>query len=291
MCNPLHLGEMRLDVLTEQNQPGSDAFWLFPNLTGEELETYRARLEPLALEPGGTRLILPKKSYIVRKAGRVILIDTCLGNHKNLPAWPEWHMKDDSVYMDELARVGLTVEDVDFVMCTHLHIDHVGWNTKREDGRWVPTFPNATYIFSKQEFDHWNAVWQEEERHYFGESVLPVLEHGQERLVANDYEVIDGVKLIPTPGHTPDHCAVQVNSKAHEVIVTGDMIHSPLQMWLPHLDDRADWDTAMARRTREAFMDRYADTDTIVAPIHFPEPSFGRFVRDGDRYDFNYLDL
>ena len=290
MCKALHLGDMQLDVLVEQNKPGSDAFWLFPNLTREELEAHRHLLEPDALEKGGTRLILPKKTFVVRKGGKIILIDTCLGNHKNLPGWPDWHMKDDTVYMDELARVGLSVEDVDFVMCTHLHIDHTGWNTRLEDGRWVPTFPNARYIFSKREFDHWNAVWEKEERHYFGESVLPVVEHGREQLVSSDFELMDGVRLMPTPGHTPDHCAVQLLSKGHEVIVTGDMIHSPLQMYLLHLDDHADWDTAMARTTRNAFMARYADTDTVIAPIHFPAPSFGRFVRKEGVFDFRYLD-
>src|SRR5690606_29070001 len=137
-----------------------------------------------------------------------ILVDSCIGNDKPRPGRDKWHLKSDDTYMRTLAAAGLAVTDIDFVMCTHLHADHVGWNTRLENGRWVPTFPNARYVFSRTEFDHWTRQNTEAAVAPFGDSVLPVVEAGQADLVGGDHQIGDHVRLLPTPGHTPGHVSV-----------------------------------------------------------------------------------
>jgi glyoxylase-like metal-dependent hydrolase (beta-lactamase superfamily II) len=151
MTDRFAVGDFQIDRILEQNLPGFDPFEFLPNLTPDILDANRAWLEPLSLDPDTGLMIFPMQSWVIRTGRHTILVDTCVGNHKDRPTRPNWHQKSDTTYMDALARAGLTVEDIDYVMCTHLHPDHVGWNTQLVDGRWVPTFPNANYVFSKKE--------------------------------------------------------------------------------------------------------------------------------------------
>jgi glyoxylase-like metal-dependent hydrolase (beta-lactamase superfamily II) len=180
------------------------------------------------------------------------------------------------------------VEDIDYVMCTHLHPDHVGWNTQLVDGRWVPTFPNANYFFSKKELGYWTERNAEAPIPHLVDSVLPVVEAGRVVEVASDHAFDDGIRLLPTPGHTPDHFAVHLQSAGEEAVMIGDMIHSPLQCRHTHLVARPDTDKDQARETRNAFMDSYCETDTLICTAHFRLPSIGRFVRFGDAFDFRF---
>ena len=288
MTTTFNLGDWRIDRIIEQELPGFDPFEFFPNLKPEELEEHRAMLEPVALDPASGLMTFAMQSYVVRTGKFNVLIDTCIGNHKDRPTRPLWHMKTDSTYMDALNRAGLTVNDIDFVMCTHLHPDHVGWNTQLEDGRWVPTFPNAKYVFSEKELAHWTEFQKHSPTLHFTDSVLPIVEAGMTHLVKSDSELVTGIQLLPTPGHTPDHFAVRLGQGGKECVVTGDLIHSPLQCACTHLDARPDTDPAQGRATRNAFMDKYAETDTLIATMHFPSPSLGHFVRHGDAFRFRY---
>src|SRR6266446_3493328 len=158
--------------------------------------------------------------------------------------------------MSALKAAGLGVEDIDFVMCTHLHGDHVGWNTRLENGRWVPTFPKARYLFSKKEYTYWSEVHQKTPLDNISESVLPVIEANRAELVTSDHELNDHIRLTPTPGHTPDHFAVCAGRRGDQAVFTGDLIHSPIQARYPELVMRVDTDRDQAVATRRRFLDR-----------------------------------
>ena len=290
MGTTFHVGDMRVDRIIEQELPGFDPFEFFPNLTKEVLENNRHVVEPQALDPKSGLLSFTMQSFVVRAGGLNILIDSCIGNDKDRPTRPLWHMKTDTTYMDALNAAGLTVDDIDLVMCTHLHPDHVGWNTRLENGRWVPTFPKARYVFSEKELDYWTAQNKKQPILHFEDSVLPIVEAGRTQLVKSDIELANGVQLLPTPGHTPDHYSVRLASAGKEAIVTGDLIHSPLQCACTHLHVRPDVDPAQGLATRNAFMDKYAETDTLIAATHFPSPSTGHFVRAGDAFGYRYTE-
>jgi glyoxylase-like metal-dependent hydrolase (beta-lactamase superfamily II) len=188
-----------------------------------------------------------------------------------------------------LTAAGVHAEQIDYVFCTHMHTDHVGWNTQLQDGRWVPTFPNAKYIFSKAELDHWAALPRSETMEHFYDSVLPVVEAGQAVLVENDHALDDEVWLESTPGHTPDHMSLCLASKGHRAVITGDLIHSPVQCLEPDWTMRADFDPEQARYTRRAFLERYCDVDVLVCGSHFPAPSLGHIVSREDAFWFRFL--
>ena len=165
------------------------------------------------------------QTYVVRTSHHTILIDSCVGNDKDRPTRPHWHLKTDDTYLNALAEHGIAPEAIDFVMCTHLHSDHVGWNTRLDNGRWVPTFPNARYIFSKKELEAWRDVGYEKfSRTPFEDSVLPVLEAGRAELVTDDYALDDEVFLESTPGHTPGHVAISLRSKGASAVMLS-LIH------------------------------------------------------------------
>lgn len=289
MLESFTVGEIRIDRILEQNLPGFDPFEFLPTLSRELLDENRHWLEPLSLDPATGLFIFPMQSYLVRDGRTTILVDSCIGNHKDRPTRPHWHMKTDSRYMDGLARIGVGVEDVDYVMCTHLHPDHVGWNTRLENGRWVPTFPNAKYVFSRKELAHWQAQHAKTPIPYMTDSVLPVVEAGRVVEVESDHAFEHGVHLEPTPGHTPDHFAVHVASRGKSAVMCGDLMHSPLQCRYPHLVARPDFDRDLAVASRRAFMEKYCETDTLVCTAHFHTPSVGHFVRWGETYDFRFL--
>jgi len=187
-------------------------------------------------------------------------------------------MKTDDTYMRALAGAGISVKDIDFVMCTHLHVDHVGWNTRLEGGRWVPTFPNARYIFGKTEFDYWTEQHAKTPAPPFGDSVLPIVEAGRAEFVRDDPALDEYVRLLPTPGHTPHHVSVCFGRNGDDAVMTGDLLHSPLQARYPELSSRFDVDGDVSAETRRRFFERYCGTRTLCCTAHFPSPSVGRIT-------------
>lgn len=238
-------------------------------------------------------LTLTMQSYLARTRHHTILVDTCIGDHKKRQGGlrpPSWHLTTGGVLLKQLGAAGVQPEDVDYVMCTHLHSDHVGWNTRLVDGRWVPTFPHARYIMSRQELAHWQTVHQDSPLEHLADSVLPVVDAGQAVLVTNDYALDDEVWLESTLGHTPDHVSVRVAAIGRHTIITGDMIHSPVQCMELHWVPRPDADPVLADQTRRAFLERYCATDVLICATHFPSPSFGHIVSHGVVYQFAYED-
>jgi glyoxylase-like metal-dependent hydrolase (beta-lactamase superfamily II) len=283
MSDITRIGDITVHRIVEMEYAFMPALEMLPDLTPELLAENRSWMEPAALDKEGW-LILCFQSYILRTPHHVILVDTCVGNDKPRPTRPRWNMRTDNVYMTRLAEAGLSVEDIDFVLCTHLHPDHVGWNTRLENGRWVPTFPNARYVFGAQEFAYWTEMNAKAEVLNFNDSVLPIVEANRADLVANDHALGDVVRLMPTPGHTAGHVAVAFGRDGADGVIPGDLIHSPLQARYPELSVTFDVDKAQAAATRRGFLARYCDTGTLCCGTHFPSPSWGRITRWGDGF-------
>ncbi len=284
------IGDITVARILEMNY-AFDRFEFYPNTTEDDWAPHLDWLtEEGGLDPTTKEMVLPIQSYVVRTSHHTILVDTCAGNDKDRPHRPGWHMKTDDNYMMALAAEGLAPEDIDYVMCTHLHLDHVGWNTRLIDGRWVPTFPNAKYVMSKKEVDTWNAEGNPSAMLPMIDSVLPVIEAGQAELVSSDFALDDDVWLEPSPGHTPDHFSVKFASKGKGAVMAGDLMHSPVQCLHPEWAARPDWDVDLARDTRRKFMEKYSETDELVCMAHFPLPSVGQIVANGDAFRFKYDD-
>ena len=285
MTSMIALGDTTIRRIVEQEAPLFDPLTFFPSLTPELLAENRSWLEPAALDPASGKIVLCIQSYIVRTPHHTILIDSCVGNDKPRPTRPFWNQLKSDTYMRGMHAAGLSVDDIDFVMCTHLHVDHVGWNTRLDNGRWVPTFPKARYVFSRKELDYWKTV-SHDEAPWIADSVLPIVAADRAELVTSDHALDDHVHLQPTPGHTPDHFAVRVGRGKPAAVMCGDLIHSPLQARYPELSMRADYDQAQSAVTRRRFLEEYAETDTLVCTAHFPSPSVGKFARWGAGFRF-----
>src|ERR1700757_3466511 len=228
MSNTFRVGNLTIHRIVEMEAGFTPALEFLPALTPEVLSESRSWLAPAGLDADGN-LVLCFQSYIVKTPRHTILVDSCIGNDKDRTARPLWHQKKDDAFMRGLAAAGLTVNDIDFVLCTHLHVDHVGWNTRLENGRWVPTFPKARYLFSKTELDFWLAENDKETVAPIADSVIPIVEAKRHDLITSDHQLSDLVRIIPSPGHTIDHYAVTLGRTGKDAIITGDFIHSPLQ--------------------------------------------------------------
>jgi glyoxylase-like metal-dependent hydrolase (beta-lactamase superfamily II) len=259
-----------------------------PNLTQEVLDANRAWMHPAALD-AEDRLVLCFQSYVIQTGGKNILVDSCIGNDKDRPLRPLWNKKKDDAFMTGLAAAGLTVNDIDFVLCTHLHVDHIGWNTRLENGRWVPTFPKARYIFSKTELDFWVEAASKGDQPQIVDSVIPIVEAKACDLVTSDHSLNDLVTLIPTPGHTIDHYAVTIGKGGKDAVFTGDLIHTPLQALHTELSFRMDYNAAQGAATRRKFLENYCDTNTLCCFAHFPSPSKGYVKRWGNGFKCDYV--
>jgi len=278
------VGDLTVHRIIEQETTFLPALDLFPTLTEDLLGQNRDWMRKAGAIDADDMLILCFQSYIVRTPHHTILIDSCIGNDKPRPLRPKWNMKTDDTYLRALKAAGFSVADIDFVMCTHLHVDHVGWNTRLEGGRWVPTFPNARYLFGKTEFDYWTEQHAKTAVPAFGDSVLPVVEAKRAEIVRDDFAIGDHLRILPTPGHTPGHSAFVLGREKDEAVFAGDLIHSPLQALHPELSPRFDVDQAQAAVTRRNFLERYCDTDTLCCTAHFPSPSTGKIRRKGNGF-------
>jgi glyoxylase-like metal-dependent hydrolase (beta-lactamase superfamily II) len=288
MTTPIRLDEIDIHPVVEQQGAFFDILEFFPRLTGEILEENRSWLAPTFMDPAGDRVVLCVQSFLIKTPDHNILIDSCVGNHKPRPARPFWNMLSSDRFEQGLAAAGVGVNDIDYVMCTHLHVDHVGWNTRLENGRWVPTFPKAKYVMADRELAHWTQKEKEDPTGvpWITDSVLPIVEARRAQIVRSDFALNDKVRLIPTPGHTIDHFSVLVGQPGRDALITGDMIHSPLQGRYPELGMRADYDSEQAGRTRRTLFERCCEEPTLMCVTHFPSPSTGRVRRWADGFKF-----
>lgn len=241
--------------------------WLYPHFVTETNE-----------------LVLSIHALLVEAPGLRLVVDTCIGNDK-----PRSLLRGASLSTPFLARMqaaGWSRESVDAVVCTHMHVDHVGWNTMREGDRWVPTFPNARYLFAQAEFDHWNAFDEDNQREIMADSVQPIIDAGLAQFVALDHRLSDEVRLVPTTGHTPGHVSVVIESHGQVAAITGDMSHHPCQMAHPDWSPAFDTDPQAAARTRARMFGEWADGDVLVIGTHYATPTAGRIRREGTAFRF-----
>jgi len=282
------LADTTIYPVVEQQGPFFDVFEFFPTLTKELLEENRAWLQPTFIDPASGNLVLCVQSFVIKTPGHNILIDSCVGNDKPRPARPFWNMMKSNRFEQGLAAAGLTVNDIDYVMCTHLHVDHVGWNTRLENGRWVPTFPKAKYLMADRELAYWTQKEKDDPSGvpWISDSVLPIVAAKRAQIVKSDFAFNESIQFIPTPGHTIDHYSVLVGRPGRDALITGDMIHSPIQGKYPELGMRADYDSRQAGQTRRQVFDRFCDAATVMCVTHFPSPSTGRVRRWGEGYKF-----
>ena len=263
--------------------------FLLPDASPEALAPHRGWLEPRFLDPVSGKLVLAVQSYLLRTSRHVVLVDSCVGNGKERRFHAPWSRRASPEWLDRLAALGAAPEDVDFVLCTHLHADHVGWNTRLVDGRWTPTFPNARYVFARTELEYWLALNEKGKKYSDGcieDSVLPVIEAGQAEIVADDHALDDEIRLRPSPGHTPGHVCIELASGGRRAVLSGDVCHTPLQCREPGWSAVGCADRAQSAATRRAFLDAHCETDVLVMTAHFPSPSTGYVRRMGEAFDF-----
>ena len=233
------VGDITITRVIESERPDFDAGQFFPSITAEQWGPYRQRLAGWAMDPASNGLVFPMQAFLVRTKHHTIVVDTCVGDHKKRVR-PTWNMTTSGEFLERFAETGVRPEQVDYVMCTHMHNDHVGWNTRWENGRWVPTFPNAKYLFSEKELQYWTQLHKETPQNQIADSVIPIVEQGRAQLVKNDFAIGDEVRFESTSGHTPDHMSVHISSRGREAVITGDLIHSPVQClemeWVPRPD-------------------------------------------------------
>ena len=285
---PLSIGDVTVSKVIELDRSDTPVGFMLPTSTPERIAAQRDWLGPELVDPVTGNHKATIHSFIVRTPWHTVVIDTCVGNDKPRHGVEPWHMRKGT-YLQDLATAGVKPDDVDLVVCTHLHVDHVGWNTRLEGGRWVPTFPRATYIFARDEFEFWKqeSVTGREEFGLIDDSVMPVVEAGKALLVASDHVIDDRLQFEPSPGHTPGHVNVRLRTKAGEAVFTGDMMHRPIQVAETDWNSRFCSDGALASKTRRAFVEKHADADITILAAHFPVP--GRIVAPGGRVRFKPL--
>ncbi|MEQ6249171.1 MBL fold metallo-hydrolase [Sulfitobacter sp. HNIBRBA3233] len=270
------IGEVEVWRILDMNGPFLTPEDLFPN-AGPDVARIFADLVPGGLCAQTGKLILPIQGFLLKTPAHLILVDACVGNDKTVPGLPDWHQRSDTRFMAALTAAGVTPDDVDYVLCTHLHTDHIGWNTRLEDGRWVPTFPNARYLLPAADEE----VPRVRGSDFYRESVLPVIEAGQAEMVTEGHALGDEVTLIPTPGHTPGHVSVRVRNGGAEAIITGDALHTTAQCFHPEWHFKFDVDAPRAVSSRIALLQDACESGATVLGSHFALPSLGRVRADG----------
>lgn len=297
----LQVGDVTIQKVVEAEAPTYPVGILLPSLPEDAVARHRSWLEPAHLDPVSGLLVLSFHSFVVRTPKHLIVVDTCMGNDKDRPDFPDMHRRQGA-YLAALGAAGVEPHQVDYVLCTHLHVDHVGWNTRLIDGRWVPTFPRAAYVFARTEYRHWLDYAEGRVadpypgdvgrvlRASFEDSVRPVVDAGQVKLVDDGYALDDWCTVEPAPGHTPGNVIVVVRSRGAKAVLAGDTMHHPLQVYHPQVSSGFCYDPARSAATRLALIEKEADADTILLPAHFANPTAGRIesTAQGFRFAFHH---
>ncbi|MCL2384029.1 MAG: MBL fold metallo-hydrolase [Oscillospiraceae bacterium] len=228
------------------------------------------------------------QAFLIKVGDEYILVDTCNGNAKKRTDMPEWSNLDID-FLEQLYDLGIKETDIDYVICTHLHTDHVGWNTIFKDGKWVATFPNAKYIFAKEEYDYWKSKPENEiddDKSAFDDSVEPIMNQGLGMLVGSNYRLNDNISLIPTVGHTPGHISVIIESNNEAAIITGDLLHHPCQIAYPNWNTEADGIKKEATISREKLLNEISNKNIMLIGSHFSNPVAGYVQKENDIFKF-----
>ena len=274
------VGNVTITKVVELETVGHTRF-ILPLASREDILQLPWLIPHFATEDG--RLKMSIHALVVQTPTRRIVVDTGLGNDKQDRTIPAWNNRQ-GLFLDDLNAAGFPPDSIDTVLCTHLHVDHVGWNTRLVGGRWVPTFPKARYLFGMREYAYWRDHSTEPDKAaIFRDSVAPIMEAGQADLIASDAHICEEITLIPTPGHSPGHVSLHIRSAGEEAVLTGDVAHHPCQM--AHLDwsSTADSDPQQSPQTRRELFSRFADSPVLIIGGHFDA---GHIRRDGDAFKF-----
>ena len=243
--------------------------WLYPNFVSPEGE-----------------LLISIQALLVQTKSFNLLVDTCIGNDK--PRKITANQALNTEFLHDLAATGCDREAINYVVCTHLHVDHVGWNTMKVQDRWQPTFPNARYLLGRDEYDYWSKSEAEDQMPVMEDSIAPIFKAGLVDLVETNHRISDEIRLVPTAGHTPGHVSVVIESAGEKALITGDMMHHPCQIARPHWTVSFDEDQEVAARCRANVLKELADSPTLVIGTHFAAPTAGKVVSDKGGYRFNF---
>jgi glyoxylase-like metal-dependent hydrolase (beta-lactamase superfamily II) len=276
------VGNVRITRIVEHEVP-VELTGLLPDATPDALERHRSWLAPHFLNVDG-RATLSIHGLVVESAGQRILVDTCVGD-RTVAGYEEFS-RGARPFLRDLEAAGFPPASIDVVLCTHMHFDHVGWNTIRVDGRWVPTFPNARYLFARAEWEHWSRERGGGFSETFDEAVRPIVDAGRADLVEPDHRIDRELRLEPSPGHTPGHVSVAVESQGVHALVTGDMTHHPVQWAEPDWRMVADGDPAEASATRRRLRSECARREALVIGTHYAAPCVGHVVAQGRGFAF-----
>ncbi|HJU28542.1 MAG TPA: MBL fold metallo-hydrolase, partial [Candidatus Binataceae bacterium] len=270
------VGDVRITRLQEQ-EPVWKGTMVLGNATAENVKREGDWLRPFTDENGRFRLSI--HAFLVESEGRRIIVDTCVGNDKRRPGFKDWN-ELHLPFLAEFEKASVALESIDTVVCTHLHLDHVGWNTTLRDGRWTPTFPKARYMMVQKEWDHWSKFdGSADFKNPIEDSVRPVIDANLAELVEPGRRLTGEVWLESTPGHTPGHTSVRISSRGENAVITGDMIHNPIQIAHPDWICEFDSDPKLASETRRQFVEKYCDQPVRVLGTHFAGPTAGHIVR------------
>ena len=283
---PITIGDVKVTSIIERDGPWRAPNVMFPSATPEGLAQVLELVPDFTYERARDLLVITYQTFVLRTPRCTALIDTCVGEHQRRP--PQL-LFDKKPWLDGFARLGLKFEDIDYVFCTHLHVDHVGWNTRLRDGRLVPSFPNAKYIFSRREYEHWKQATEPGFAAVHEDCVEPIVQAGQAVLVDDAYVLSDELALVPTPGHSPGHVCVDLRSRGERALFTGDMMHHCAQVIAPDWSSCFCFDVKESAATRWKFFREHVDTGTLVIPTHFPGTTAGRIRKRRDTYEFEFL--
>ena len=275
----LELGNLCITSLVEIPTFSIPLEILFPDLDYKLLKDLEP-IDPAIISDGLIHLTI--RSWLLKQSGKIILLDTCVGAEKERPNHPAWHRRSGKKWLKALSKQGLNPEDVDIVMCTHLHADHVGWNTRLENGYWVPTFPNAQYLCGRVEYEYWAYLAKTFDKHgAFTDSVLPIVQRKKMMFVEDGYEICDGLFAKIASGHTPGHLCLSSKAGA---FFCGDVIHSPLQLSFPNISSAFCVDPKLASTTRKKILSEIAETSQFLIPAHFPEPGWTKILKTNSSF-------
>jgi glyoxylase-like metal-dependent hydrolase (beta-lactamase superfamily II) len=277
------IGDVEIARLVEVNAFEDNLWMLWKDESADFLKRH-AWVHPHFATPEGLMKI-SFQCFVLRSRGKSVMIDTCIGADRKREYEVFCNIK--TTFLDDMKAAGFPPSTITTVLCTHLHFDHVGWNTHLVNGKWVPTFPQARYLFGRKEYDHWCHMRQTGGYHDFEhmhDSIDPVLEADLVDFIEPEHQITDEVSLFPTPGHTPGHVSVLIRSRGEEAVITGDLLHHPIQLSYPMRHGNFDMDKDQGALTRQAFVDRFGGKKVLVIGSHFCNPTSGWIVRDGEQW-------
>jgi len=274
------IGEITVTAIVE-SEVALPRGMMLPASTQAEFEKIPWLTRDFVTDAGDLRLAI--QALVIQTPSRRIVVDTCVGNDKARTQMGHMQSTD---FLTRFEAAGFARDSIDFVLCTHLHVDHVGWNTMLENGRWVPTFPKARYLIGQIEYDYWRDRTEGDDARIFGDSVQPVFDAGLADLVETDHVICEEVRLVTSPGHTPGHVSVAIASAGARGLITGDFLHHACQIARPDWGAFVDFDPARSAATRRHILESVADQPVLFIGTHFPAPTAGHIHRDGEAYRF-----